>query len=364
MDELIIPYPDFQMGEVIDPEQHDLNNLYVQNKINEFVEFANELLGSGGAEKVQMKPVAPFTSTNIQGTLDELITRLQATGEGLSGSSLIASPALVKLAGTTVEAQLKALDAMLQTAYVISTSIADGAILTAKLADGSVTTIKLADNSIITAKLINGAVTNAKLGDFSITSEKIVDGSIITPKLASQSVSSSKIENEAVTSSKLAPESVITPKIAPNSITTGKIADGNVTTSKLADFSVTEFKLASNSVSNTKIVSASITSAKLADNSVTPTKILAQAIKAYHLDPTLLDALPNTLLTAKVLALETKTTQMEQDIIQTTATTTQLITAHTNDAFPHKTIDGSHKIGIGYNAELNCVQFIFREVNP
>lgn len=234
MDELQIPYPDFQLGEIIDPEQHDLNNRYIQTKINEFVTFANTLTGSaGGASTITVAPIAPFTSTNVQAVLNDLIARIQATQVGISGSSLVGTPALVKLAGTTVEAQLKALDNLLQQAYVITTSIADGAVITVKLADGAVTDVKLADNSVITSKIIDNAVTQAKIAMSAVTTPKIADGAVTTIKIA----------NNAVTQTQIAPNAVGTPEIINTSVTTQKLADSAVTTSKLASKSVTVDKI-------------------------------------------------------------------------------------------------------------------------
>lgn len=296
MDELIIPYPDFQIGEIIDPEQHDLNNRYIENKINELVVFSNDMIGENGGEKIGITPTAPFTSTNVQALLNELVTRLQATVDGLSGAELIGSPTLNSIPGANVGEQLKSLNALLQTAYVASASIQDGAVLTSKLADGSVTNVKLGPNSVSTLKIIDGAITNAKIALGAVTTASIADLNVTAPKLADNSVISAKIQNNAI------------------------ISD----------------KLANNSVTNTKI----------AEGAVTAGKIGPEQIKLVHLDPQLLTLLPNSVLTGKVLALETD------------------VANHKNAPFPHKSTNGQYYVGLSYNTTLNCVQVIFREVNP
>lgn len=213
-DEFLIPYPDFEMGRVIDPEQHDLNNAYIVNKINEFVDFVNEILGTTpgvtGAEQLTVVPIAPFTSGNIQGVLDELITRLKDVTSGTSGASFIASPTLVKLVGNNVEAQLKALDSLLQTAYVVSSSIATGAVVTDKLADNAVTTVKIADGNVTRNKLGNTSVTNEKLADGAVGNSKLASRSITTDKLALGAVKSENVSAELL---QLLPQSTLTNKV-------------------------------------------------------------------------------------------------------------------------------------------------------
>lgn len=112
-DELIIPYPDFQMGKIIDPEEHDLNNRYMVSKINEVIDFFNEIMGNTagttGAEQLTNVPVAPFISTTIQGTLNELVTRIESTVEMLSGADLVGSTAIEGVDGLTVQSQLASL---------------------------------------------------------------------------------------------------------------------------------------------------------------------------------------------------------------------------------------------------------------
>lgn len=78
---LNIPYPDFKLQEIIDPEQFDLNNKSVVDKITEILAKLNQIIGS--------------------------------VTDGSSGADSIASTAIVGLDGTTVQSQLKSLKALL-----------------------------------------------------------------------------------------------------------------------------------------------------------------------------------------------------------------------------------------------------------
>jgi hypothetical protein len=112
--QLVLPYPDFKLQEVIDPEQFDLNNLNTTNKINIILTIINQLLegvtdGTSGADQVSLAPIAPFTSTKLQAFLKEVVNRLRATTDGASGADLIASTLITGVAGNTVQAQLRGL---------------------------------------------------------------------------------------------------------------------------------------------------------------------------------------------------------------------------------------------------------------
>lgn len=111
---LQIPYPDFEMGQVIDPEQTDLNNRYLENKINEVIRLINKVTdsveaGGSGADLISLTPIAPFTSNKVQAFLNEVITRLRSTADGVSGADFVASTTITGVTGNTVQAQLKSL---------------------------------------------------------------------------------------------------------------------------------------------------------------------------------------------------------------------------------------------------------------
>lgn len=118
--EVQIPYDDFQMGEFIDPEQHDTNNFYLQSKINEIVLLINRITdsiedGKSGADTISLTPIAPFASNKLQAYLEEVITRLRSTTKGTSGADFIASTTIAGVTGNTVQAQLESLRALLTT---------------------------------------------------------------------------------------------------------------------------------------------------------------------------------------------------------------------------------------------------------
>lgn len=252
--ELRIPYPDFKMGDLIDPEQHDMNNLYIQNKVNNLVDFVNALTGDipgdqTGAELISIKPVPPFTETKLQAFLDALLVRLTSITAPNSGASLIGTAPGTILTGATVAQKFSQLEAWLGTQFVVTEIIRDG------------------------------AVTN--------------------PKLASNAVSESKIANFAVTDSKLANNSVINSKYAPKSLTGDKVADRTLTS----------LQIQIRGLATENYADLSVTDAKIASRAITSSKIGTQQVKEEHLDPKLLEYLPNTQLTAKVLNLEARADQ-------------------------------------------------------
>jgi hypothetical protein len=139
-----IPYPDFKLNEIIDPEQFDINNAQMVNKINEIKTLVNKITDgvtvtnadgtttflSGGTE-VNLKAIAPFASTKLQAFLEEVIARLQSTTDASSGADLIGSTAIAGVIGTTVQAQLESLKAILD---ALTTRVAndEGALSTHK----------------------------------------------------------------------------------------------------------------------------------------------------------------------------------------------------------------------------------------
>lgn len=73
---LAISYPDFQLNQIIDPEQMDLNNLQIVNKINNIIKAFNELTqGTGGAGNITIAPVPEFSdATTVQQALQQIAT--------------------------------------------------------------------------------------------------------------------------------------------------------------------------------------------------------------------------------------------------------------------------------------------------
>ncbi len=180
-------------------------------------------------------------------------------------------------------------------AAVIDTKIGAAAVINSKIADGAVSTTKIGDLQVSTAKLIDGSVITAKLGDVQVTTQKLADGAITTIKLGDSQVIAQKLADGSVTLTKFLsglrpvqvvavlpplPDAVNYPQGATvflttdnklyrstgatwtvaipvadlsGQITTTQITDGAITTIKLGDAQVTLMKLADGSVSQTKI---------------------------------------------------------------------------------------------------------------
>lgn len=121
MERLFISYPEFRLGEIIDPEEANTNNADITLKVNQLVDRLNSLLGSGGGEDggiieisirgniVKINPIEPFPADNVESFLNELMERLRSEEVGSSGASLVGTPAVEGLSGVTVEDQLRAL---------------------------------------------------------------------------------------------------------------------------------------------------------------------------------------------------------------------------------------------------------------
>lgn len=314
--ELRIPYPDFKLGELIDPEEHDLNNLYLQNKINDLITFANTLTGeipggATGAELMSMKPIAPFTQTKIQTFLDALVARLQSKVGPNTGASLIGNVTLSKFPGDNVGAQLDAINTFLSSQFVTNTTIVDGAISGSKLQDFTVTNQKIANASVTNAKLGNNAVMNVNINDNAVTRTKIANGAIDNSKIENGSILDTALANGAVTNPKILAGAVTGSKIATNNIITSHLVDANVTRPKIADRAVDKTKMELLTIDDTILASGSVTNTKLGERVVTSSKIGTQQVKLEHLDPALLELLPEGQLTQKVLKLETDVSQLQ-----------------------------------------------------
>lgn len=73
---LAISYPDFQLNQIIDPEQMDLNNIQIVNKINNIIKSFNELIqGTSGAGNITIAPIPEFSdATTVQQALQQIAT--------------------------------------------------------------------------------------------------------------------------------------------------------------------------------------------------------------------------------------------------------------------------------------------------
>lgn len=211
--DLQVPFPDFKLSEIINPEEFDQNNQSLVTKIEQIIAIVNQITdsvtnGSSGADKISLTPIAPFLSNKLQSYLGEIVMKLKSSKEGLSGSEFIGSPAIAGTTGLTVYDQLVSLKTVLDLALTNHKNAAvldhpDGSVTTAKLADGGVTTAKLGDSQVTTNKIADSQITTVKVADLSIITEKMVDLSITTGKIAVGAITTEKLADGAVTSAKL-----------------------------------------------------------------------------------------------------------------------------------------------------------------
>lgn len=111
-----IPYPDFVLGGLIDPEAFDLNNDVILAGLNETIATINKLMdsvtdGDSGADNISITPIAPFLSTKVQGAIEELVAKLRSA----EGSAFVGVAPITGVTGTTIHAQLTSVKALLQT---------------------------------------------------------------------------------------------------------------------------------------------------------------------------------------------------------------------------------------------------------
>lgn len=312
INEIIIPYPDFIMGEVIDPEQFDLNNKYMVDKTNELIIVLNKLTEGfetgSGASLIDLKPIAPFVSTKVQTFLEEVIARLQSPAAGLSGASLIASTAIPGVTGTTVQAQLESLKSIVDAFNahyksevqrldgLIAANTADIVAVKPRVAslegratavenrtmtnEGDIaslktrtTTLENRTTALETGKANKTEVyTRTEIDAKKWGTANINDFSITSQKLANQSVTADKIHPSLVENASVSVHKNLSVIDHPDqSVTTAKIRDLNVTTAKLATQSVTTEKIAAEAVSYDKLgldVQTAIYNADLVEDSV------------------------------------------------------------------------------------------------
>lgn len=75
---LAISYPDFKLNQIIDPEQFDLNNKQIVDKINIVIRCINELTQDGtGASNVSITQLPQFPSaTDVQTALNQIASSI------------------------------------------------------------------------------------------------------------------------------------------------------------------------------------------------------------------------------------------------------------------------------------------------
>ena len=158
--------------------------------------------------------------------------------EGENGATSIGIMPIEDIVGTTVQAALETLAAMIKQAVI--GSIPDHSVTNQQLAFNTINAENIAPAAIGTEQLDNGAVTNDKVA-YGIDARKINGLTVGTDNMTDKAVTTAKVADYAVTSAKMASAAVTTDKVASNAVTTTKIADRSVTRAKLADNAASDF---------------------------------------------------------------------------------------------------------------------------
>lgn len=79
---LTLAYPDFQLNQVIDPDQVDLNNAQITSKVNEISSKINALVsGTTGASHITISPLTQFSDkSTVQDTIKAIVDTLVNMG--------------------------------------------------------------------------------------------------------------------------------------------------------------------------------------------------------------------------------------------------------------------------------------------
>lgn len=102
-----IPYPDFKLYEIIDPEQHDANNAELVARINAVIDMLNSVIGGEVADNisataVSINPIEPFVDTNVGAMLNSLISKLYS----VDGAGFVKLNPIAGLEATNVQEAL------------------------------------------------------------------------------------------------------------------------------------------------------------------------------------------------------------------------------------------------------------------
>lgn len=109
--QIVLPYPDFQLNEIIDPYEHNSNNSEMIIKINEMVTVLNSFINgeantSLSAMAVSMPGVEPIEGSDLETFLRNLIGLLRATTQDESGAHFVKSAKIEGIAGESIWEQL------------------------------------------------------------------------------------------------------------------------------------------------------------------------------------------------------------------------------------------------------------------
>lgn len=242
---LSIPYPDFKLHEVIDPEQFDFNNGAIVEKVNTALVVVNQVEGikdtadMGTVAMVNHKLSADhdfryYTEAEIDNTLSIL------KGAGYSGDTLVGLKTLI----TGLQTQITNLNTTYST-DAERISAVNNAIAQFQLADGQLTT--LINNKANVADVYTKAQTDVKVWGTS----SIADRAITSIKLALQNVKNEHIQDFSITADKFHPDLLEEASVAVLSGKVGDLSTLQTTVKTSLVHAINEIKTSLDSISTT-----------------------------------------------------------------------------------------------------------------
>jgi len=113
-----VSYPDFKVGDIIQPDELDVNFSDIAIRINQIIDVVNHITDglittnedgtvtdSSGADIIDINAISRFTSPKLQAFLQEVIDQLESNAE-FSGAHFIGSFPIPGVVGDTVYEQL------------------------------------------------------------------------------------------------------------------------------------------------------------------------------------------------------------------------------------------------------------------
>lgn len=171
---LVLPYPDFKLQEVIDPDQFDLNNQSISTKMNEISTAVNSNTTSITAKSD--KSYVDTQDTGLQTQITSNKTADDARHASLLDRMTSAETSLTTKATTSyVDTQV----ALIQSGYIV---------------DNSITTVKIVDRSVTTGKLADLAVNASKVDGTTVYTASQVNGKVSTDIATAKSDLQTKID--------------------------------------------------------------------------------------------------------------------------------------------------------------------------
>lgn len=169
---LSLSYPDFKWQEIIDPDQFDINNADIVNKVNEVIARVNHNTTTieGYATSKADKSYVDSQVTNLQGQINTINTTLSSHTTNINNL-------------TAQKADKIYVDQKLS--EIQSGQVADGVVSTSKIQNGAVTNPKIADGAITASKVDNvtvytGAKTDSQIANAVNTAQANLQAQINT----------------------------------------------------------------------------------------------------------------------------------------------------------------------------------------